>query len=123
MTTFQRAHQLWSVLILAAKNRQTLTYAMAGRITGLPAAGVGTHLFHIQYYCQQQELPPLTLLVVQQESGLPGNGLVVSDFARSLQEVFKFDWFSHIAPGFEVGPDSADFERAFKEHRNQNEIT
>jgi len=118
MNRYQRAHQLWSVLILAAKNRQILTYAMAGKITGLPPAALGKHLYPIQYYCQQQkpELPPLTVLVVQQDSGLPGEGLMVADFAKSIQEVFNFDWFMHKAPKSKMGPDAEDFQRATEQH-------
>ena len=118
MNQYQRAHQLWSVLILAAKNRQTLTYAMAEKITGLPARGVGKSLYPIQYYCEQHtpKLPPLTVLVVKQDSGLPGKGLVVADFAKSLQEVFAFGWFLHTAPESKVGPDAEDFQQATEQH-------
>ncbi len=36
MTTNERAAQIWSVLALAAHNRQVLTYEMVARLTGSP---------------------------------------------------------------------------------------
>lgn len=112
MDNSQRAHQLWSVLAFAASNRKTLTYSFLGKLVGLPAAAIGRSLYPIQYFCKQQGLPPLTVLVVNQETGLPGEGLVVDDFAKMVQEVFAFEWISYRVPGAEVGPDAEDFKKA-----------
>lgn len=84
MNTHQRAHQLWSLLAYAAYNRQTLTYEFLGKLVGLPAAWIGRDLLPIQYFCKQRGLPPLTILVVNQSTGLPGKGLPVGDFANSV---------------------------------------
>jgi hypothetical protein len=112
MDNSQRAHQLWSVLVFAAHNRQILTYAFLGKLVGLPAAAIGRSLYPIQYFCKQQGLPPLTVLVVNQATGRPGEGLDVDDFAKMVQEVFEFDWISYKAPGSEVGPNSEDLKQA-----------
>lgn len=101
MTKSERASQIWAVLALAAKNRQTLTYSMLSKLIGVPAAGLGKLLEPIQSYCLLHNLPPLTVLVVQQESGLPGSGYTGSkaeEFARNLMLVFDYDWFSHGNP-------------------------
>ena len=116
MNNHQRAHQLWSVLAFAASNRQTLTYAFLGKLVGLPAAAIGRSLYPIQYFCKQQGLPPLTVLVVNQATGRPGEGLDVDDFAKMVQEVFEYDWISYKAPGSEVGPDAEDFKKASEYH-------
>jgi hypothetical protein len=112
MNTHQRAHQLWSVLVFAASNRQTLTYAFLGKLVGLPARGIGRDLFPIQYFCEQRGLPPLTVLVVNQSTGLPGKGLPVGDFAKAVHEVFKFDWITYTAPSSRIGPKEKDFKKA-----------
>jgi hypothetical protein len=116
MDNSQRAHQLWSVLAFAAHNRQTLTYALLGKLVGLPAAAIGRSLYPIQYFCKQQGLPPLTVLVVNQVTGRPGEGLDVYDFAKMVQEVFEFDWISYTAPSSEVGPNAEDLKQASEKH-------
>lgn len=116
MDNNQRAHQLWSILAFAAYNRQTLTYAFLGKLVGLPSSAIGRSLYPIQYFCKQQGLPPLTVLVVNQATGLPGEGLEVDDFAKVVQEVFEFEWITYKAPGSEVGPEAEDFQNALENH-------
>ncbi|RKT43841.1 hypothetical protein [Thiocapsa rosea] len=101
MTKSERASQIWAVLAWAARNRQTVTYVMLARLIGVPAAGLGQLLEPIQSYCLIWDLPPLTILVVKQESGLPGAGFTgasASDLARKQMEVFAFDWLEHGNP-------------------------
>lgn len=104
MNRFQRATQIWSVLAWAAKNRQSLTYTHLGKLTGVPNAGLGQLLEPIQSYCMTQDLPSLTVLVVQQESGMPGSGFTgatAPEFAKAQADVFAFDWLAHGNPGEE----------------------
>ena len=101
MNRSQRASQIWAVLAWAAKNRQSLTYNQLSRLVGVPPAGLGQLLEPIQSYCLSNGLPPLTILVVQQESGLPGAGFIgasATDFARAQAEVFSQDWLAHGNP-------------------------
>ena len=72
MTREQRAAQIWAVLAWAAEHRQSMTYGMLAKLTGVPAAALGKLLEPIQSYCIIERLPPLTILVVRQETGLPG---------------------------------------------------
>src|SRR4051794_23455667 len=74
LTRYERAAQMWAVLAIAARNRQILTYEMMARACGVPRPGVGGFLEPIQDFCMQQGLPPLTVLVVGEESGMPGIG-------------------------------------------------
>ena len=69
MTISERASQIWAVLAWAAKNRQSLTYDHLSKLISVPRAGLGNLLEPIQSYCLLENLPPLTILVVQQESG------------------------------------------------------
>lgn len=99
MNRAQRAQQLWSVLALAAKNRQVLTYDLVGRACGVPAAALGDYLKPIQQYCIENRLPPLTSLVVSKESGMPGSGFSAdSNVPLAQNQVFNWDWLSKQAP-------------------------
>jgi hypothetical protein len=97
----ERASQIWAVLAWAARNRQSLTYGQLGKLIGVPTAGLGQLLEPVQSYCLIHALPPLTVLVVQQESGLPGPGFTGASalqFARSQADVFAQDWLEHGNP-------------------------
>ena len=62
MRVSERAAQIWSVLALASKNRQVLTYDILSRLIGVPRPGLGQLLEPIQSYCLINKLPPLTIL-------------------------------------------------------------
>jgi hypothetical protein len=59
---------------------------------------VGNYLGPIYYYCQQQELPMLTSIVVRNDTGLPGDFPTAVSFPAEQQRVFKHDWFSIYPP-------------------------
>jgi hypothetical protein len=101
MTRSERASQIRAVLAWLARNRQTLTYTHLGRLIGVPTAGLGQLLEPIQSYCLIDGLPPLTILVVQQEGGLPGSGFTgttAPEYAKAQAEVFALDWLEHGNP-------------------------
>lgn len=103
MRAHERAAQIWSLLALSAKNRQTLTYELISKLIGVPGVGLGQLLEPIQSYCLLNELPPLTILVVQSDSGMPGSGFIAaSDIPRIQQRVVAFDWIQHGAPSPEA---------------------
>ena len=96
MTRTQRAHQVWQVLICAAHHRQTLTYGQLAARIGLGGAGVlAQFLAVVMKYCDANGLPPLTCLVVNQETGLPGSGLTtLEDLPRDREAVHRHAWFA-----------------------------
>ena len=101
MKVSERATQIWSVLALAARNRQILTYTMLEQLTGLARVGLGQSLEPIQSYCLLRQLPPLTILVVQEATGIPGAGFSAAspeEYARRQLEVFAHDWLAQGAP-------------------------
>ena len=60
-------------------------------------------------YCAQNDLPPLTVLVVRKDTGQPGKGLTASEDPESDRErAFAWDW-SAMEP-----PEAEDFEAAVK---------
>ena len=89
MNRSERASQIWAVLAWAAKSRQTLTYAQVGKLIGVPSAGLGQLLEPIQSYCLTQRLPPLTILVVQQDSGFQALALLARPHQPSRRHRLK----------------------------------
>ena len=101
MTKYERASQIWAVLAWAAKNRQTLTYGHLSKLIGVPTAGLGQLLEPIQSYCLRKKMPPLTILVVQQDTGWPGTGFTgatVDEYAEAYMKVYRYGWLEHGNP-------------------------
>ncbi|MCI0534809.1 MAG: hypothetical protein L0Z50_06250 [Verrucomicrobiales bacterium] len=116
MTRHERAAQLWSVLALAARMQHILSYELAGRLTGLPRQSVGDFLYPIQDYCLQNNLPPLTALVVSEQTGLPSEGFIAAqDVLPAQNRVFVFDWVARGAPS------SEELERAYRNANHRDE--
>lgn len=107
-----RALQAWLILIGRARNRQTLTYSMLDELMtfGNPRA-LGPILDYIWAYCKIYNLPPLTILVVNKNTGVPSSGMGEFDFAQQ-ESVFEFDWYS-IAP-----PSAEELENAHKQSQS-----
>lgn len=99
MRVQERAAQIWPCLVLAAHNRQTLSYDLLSRMIGVPRPALGQLLEPIQSYCLVHDLPPLTALVVSDTTGMPGVGFVAAqDIPGTHVRVFNYDWLSHAAP-------------------------
>lgn len=99
-TNPSRALQLYQILIGLAHNRQTMTYGQLADLVGFKGAGVfAAKLGHIMYWCVQENLPPLTVLIVNQDTGLPGDGLTsADDLHRQREEVFGTLWYRIVPP-------------------------
>lgn len=113
MTQSQRASQIWPLLVCAARDRKIYTYKEVAEALGMPRAwrSIGGFLHPIMLLCRENEVPPLTVLVVNRTTGLPGVGLttageLTSERVKTEQEkVFAHDW-SWITP-----PTPKEFER------------
>ena len=101
-TQSNRALQIWQVLIAKAANRQTITYGNLARTLGYESAGqfMSGLLNPVMRYCQVNGLPPLTVLVVNQETGKPGSGLsdALNDTDQDREHVFNHQWFLMFPP-------------------------
>ncbi len=103
----ERATQVWSLLAFAARNRQTLTYELVGKLTSMHPAGVGAVLEPVQSYCLLNGLPPLSALVVNKATGLPGTGFIAAqEVPREFMRVFEHDWLSVGCPSPEALADA-----------------
>ncbi|HZU39078.1 MAG TPA: hypothetical protein VFA18_24345, partial [Gemmataceae bacterium] len=81
------------VLTGAAHNRQSLTYTLLADRIGMGAGTLSGSLDLVMRYCHRNELPPLTVLVVNQETGLPGAGLsTLEEVNRDRERVFNYPW-------------------------------
>jgi putative restriction endonuclease len=97
----ERAAQFWSLLAFAAHNQKILSYRMVEELTGIPRFGMANILGQIQSYCLDSNLPPLTCIVVAEDTGLPKEGFIgapIEDIFREQARVFIFDWKSHKPP-------------------------
>ncbi|MDB4909064.1 MAG: hypothetical protein JWO05_3848 [Gemmatimonadetes bacterium] len=94
----ERSAQVWPLLAFAAHNRQLLSYDLVSKLTGMPAVGLGAVLEPIQSYCLLKALPPLTVLVVNKGTGMPGAGFLASDVPRQTSSVFEHDWLAASPP-------------------------
>lgn len=94
MSTYERAIQIYQILIGAAHNRQVLTYPIISKIIGVPKQGLAPHLGHLMNYCDRNDLPPITVLVVQKHSGKPGAGFTTfEDLHGDRERVFAHNWY------------------------------
>ena len=98
-TNRARGLQIWQILIGKAHNRQILTYGGLAKLMGIRGAGVlSAMLGHVMYVCIQEGLPPLTILVVNQTTGVPGAGLLDGDFHALREQVLNYEWFKIYPP-------------------------
>ena len=88
-----RALQAWQFLIAHSHNRQIVRYKQLQELMeysdGRP---LGVALGCIMFYCQQNDLPPLTIIVVN-SSGVPGPGFTaesLEDYHQSREQVFDY---------------------------------
>ncbi len=96
MTRSERAMQVWQILVSAAQNRQTITYGQIADHLEFEGAGVLAQILGcIMSYCDSKGLPPLTCIVVNQTTGLPGAGLTtVENLPRDREAVYNQKWFA-----------------------------
>jgi len=117
MTTSEWASRIWPALVLAARNRQILTYDILARLIGQIRPALGQCLEPIQSHCLLKKLPPLTILVVSEKTGLPGSGFIAAqDIPAKQMEVFTHDWAKTAVPSV------SDLESALKERPSNGEF-
>ena len=104
MTNGQRALQIWSVLVAAARNQQVLSYATVQDLVGVPEHALTPLFGSIEAYCRSKQYPCLTAIVIDESTGLPGDILPSPGDATGLKvlrnqsRVFVFDWLKQRPP-------------------------
>ncbi len=98
------ASQIWGILILAAKYEQTIGYKeLAVLVNNHWRKELSLSLDPIKEYCENRNLPVLTVLVVEKGTQKPSTGLddIVKDFDEEKKKVF--DWAKEHWEDFEGG--------------------
>jgi hypothetical protein len=99
-----RAQQAWQYLIGKAFNRQISRYEELREMMGYPTSNpLGVVLGCIMFYCEQNVLPPLTIIVVNKD-GVPGEGFTsvkMKDYHKRREDVFNFEWYKVVPPTVE----------------------
>ena len=99
MKRTETAVAVWAVLTLSATKRHILTYSLLARLIGVPRSGLGRFLEPIQSYCILNSLPPLTSIVVEAQTGRPGDGFIAaSNLPQAQAETFAYDWLNQTVP-------------------------
>lgn len=95
-----RAVQIFNILVAAAHRRETMTYSRLATLLGYEGAGVFAQTLDlILKWCANNQLPPLTVLVVNSVTGLPGEGFQPSDdLHKERERVFSYKWLDLIPP-------------------------
>src|SRR5579862_4149414 len=98
MTPNERLTQLWSLLVDSAHAQRVLTYRILVHLIEVPEQAIGCLLLAIHDYCNFHNLPPLTMLVVNEFDDPQNRDLFDADIFGERARVFMFDWLSQKAP-------------------------
>ena len=75
----ERAYRAWQILTDYASKHKQLTYGELGKLLNIHHRAVRYVLSLIQDYCLDEKIPPLTIIVVNQLTGSPGEGFIAWD--------------------------------------------
>jgi putative restriction endonuclease len=106
-----RALQAWQYLIGKAENRQIVQYEELRILMDYPTSNpLGSILGCIMLWCDQNKLPPLSLLVVN-KSGVPGEGFTsekLINYHQRREDVFNYPWFKILPPSIKQFKDARE---------------
>jgi putative restriction endonuclease len=92
---FELASLAWGPLVQSAVQHHLLTYQDLAQPLGLRGARpVRFALGSIQSLCLEKRLPPLTSIVINKHTRLPGLGFIArtGNLKEAHDSVFEFDW-------------------------------
>lgn len=93
---FERAYRAWPILVEAAADRHPITYGQLARQLCIHHRPVRFVLAKIQAHCQEQDLPPLTILV-EDSKGNVGAGFTAwahDNIKAGRKTVYAGPWAS-----------------------------
>lgn len=107
-----RAAAIWPELVRLAKRNEQTTYVRIAKLVGSHQRVMRFPLALIQDHCLRSKLPPLTILVVNVVTRLPGEGFVGwsrDDLEAGRRAVCTHDWSTSPNPfGDPTAPDEPD---------------
>lgn len=89
------ASRAWPVLTRTAQRRAKIGYKELGDEIGIHHRTVRLPLELIQDYCLEEKLPPITILIVNQNRNAPGAGFIawdVDDLETGFGKVWDYPW-------------------------------
>jgi len=92
---YYRAFRVWDVLTDVAANRRKITYKDLATAVGVHHRAIRYVLGLLQDYCLEAKKPPLTILVINKDSGLPGGGFIawdVDNLVEGYKRVYEERW-------------------------------
>ncbi|MFZ3579475.1 HNH endonuclease [Virgibacillus sp. DJP39] len=95
-----RAYTAWDILVEWTKTSSTITYKELADRVGVHSRACKYFLEHIENYCIEQKLPPLTSIVVN-HAGEIGQGFTEWDtdnLRKGQQLVYDFKWGNYLNP-------------------------
>ncbi len=108
----ERACRAWPILTATAVAQTSITYGALAQQLGVHHRAIRFVLGVIQDYCLTERLPPLTIVVVNQANGLPGEGFIAwdaDDLDTGLAQVYAFGWQAITNPfGYAAGGETID---------------
>ncbi len=119
---YERAANIWDVLVEASTNKKQKTYKEISEITKIHWRAQHIPLGFIQEYCLENDLPPLSILAVNNSTGLPGTGFIACSpdkIKTELENVYRFNWHEHTNP-FDFAKNVKNIEQILEAIRNFN---
>ena len=102
-----RAWKAWPILTERAAQGEKITYKELGHLIKVRPRVLGLSLAPIQDYCMDVDLPPLTILVINERTGKPGSGFIAwsrDDIQGGTEKVWGSDW-NNVENPFEYAAD------------------
>lgn len=90
-----KAADVWPHLVRYAFERRTATYGELAKETAIFHRNLRLALDPIGQWCFRNKLPPLTIVIVDADTGRPGSGIVGTSEAtldEDLARAFGHDW-------------------------------
>ena len=85
---------MWQALVARATTRRTVTYGELAKDIGYGAPNLMSGPLELIFrYCKAHQCPDLTVLVVTQATGKPGDGNNTDDVDAEREWVFAHPWF------------------------------
>ncbi len=119
---YERAYYIWNILVDCASKNKTISYKQITEISDIHWRVQKIPLEYIQQYCIEKDLPPLTILAVNNSTHLPGSGFIACSTERietETKNVFLYDWNKQDNP-FSFACDINNFEDIIDAIKNSN---
>ena len=95
---------MWQVLISRASNRQTVPYQVLTEAIGghVPPVAVGQYLDLLLAYCREKDLPTISTIVINADTGQPSQkSRHIYRLYRERERVYGHNWFATMPPSLD----------------------